>query len=106
MTGADPSLPPSWEERLWLKNRHRFWWQLPLLAALNAWWIGCVYLAATKGIVYGGPKGRAVWVSVQDQPDVFWIYVALDCMALLLGLGIPAKVVFKMRALRGTRSEH
>jgi hypothetical protein len=88
---------PSWEERVWLHNRHRWWWPLLLCMVLAAWGSRTLFIAATTGLVYGGTRGRGYWISAEKEPASFWFYVTLYSIGLAIFVGLPARIALKIR---------
>jgi hypothetical protein len=66
--------------------------------------IGTLYIAASKGIAYGTRAGRT-WVSVREDPALFWISVIFQVACLAFGLGVPLGVACTLRKLKAARAQ-
>jgi hypothetical protein len=100
MSGADRDLGETWEERLWRKNRRRLWWMLPLLAVFIVWVAGATYINVSSG----GFPSRGRWISIHDDPEMFWWPTALLMFAVAVCVGLPPWVVYRIRTLKARRA--
>lgn len=85
--------------QVWVKVRPRLWWLMPLCFALGAFAVRELYLGATQGAVYVR-RGYHRYVTVQEDPTTFWLNVAMDAAFLLLLLGVPIRMAWKLRTAK------
>ena len=93
----DPLSREPWEVQLW-ENLRACWWALaPIWLLLSVYAIGSLRRGFTEGVTHVRRRGL---VSVQEDPGGFWFGMALNAAVLVVLIGLPLWVGYKVWWLR------